>query len=42
MRAALSILQLESAVENLPSYDVQMKKALNRKDFVSVNHRVSP
>lgn len=27
--------------ENLPSYDMQIKKALLRKDFVSVNHRTA-
>lgn len=26
---------------NLPSYDMQIKKALQRKDFVSVNHRTA-
>lgn len=26
---------------NLPSYDAQIKKALSRKDFVSVNHRTA-
>lgn len=26
---------------NLPSYDTQIKKALSRKDFVSVNHRTA-
>lgn len=27
--------------ENLPSYDLQIKKALSRNDFVSVNHRTA-
>lgn len=26
---------------NLPSYDTQIKKALSRKDFISVNHRTA-
>lgn len=27
--------------ENLPSYDMQIKKAISRNDFVSVNHRTA-
>ncbi len=41
LRANIINKNMRLLTGNLPSYDIQIKKALTRKDLVSVNHRIA-
>ena len=41
LRENVVLRNLRLLSDNLPSYDKQIKKAVKRKDYVSVNHRVT-